>query len=409
MEMSSKNAKSLHETVAANIIKKLEAGTAPWQKPWSTGGPAFELPYNAVTGNRYKGINSLSLLISDREDPRWMTFNQALVKGWKVRKGEKASLIQFVKTNDLVSKRDQQGKPILDEQGKPVKVKVGLDRAIITTAWVFNAGQIDGIEPLVKPDVKEIQWDPVQRAENLILASGADIAHKAGDRAYYSPMRDGITMPLREQFDAPDKYYATLLHELGHWTGHQDRLDRSMINRFGTKGYAREELRAEIASMLIGQELHIGHDPGQHVAYVDSWIQILHDTPFEIHAAAADAEKILNYLLAFERKREIKAATAPVAEQTEAKHQRPKDPALSMGEEIAYNNTVYKVQGHLKRGRMRVEDLSTGNTFSLSKTDGLYNSLLHAKQHPASLKANEDLYRPVNAEMETTTAYGIRR
>lgn len=409
MAMSSKNAKSLHEAVAANIIKKLEAGTAPWQKPWNSNGPAFELPYNAITGNRYKGINSLSLLLSDREDPRWMTFNQASAKGWKVRKGEKASLIQFVKTHELVSKRDEQGKPILDEQGKPLKAKVGLDRAIITTAWVFNAGQIDGIEPLLKPDVKELLWDPIQRAENLILASGADIAHQASDRAYYSPLRDNITMPLRGQFDAPDKYYATLLHELGHWTGHQDRLDRSLINRFGTEGYAREELRAEIASMLIGQELHIGHDPGQHVAYVDSWIQLLRDTPFEIHAAAADAEKILNYLLTFERKREIKATNVPVGESAEAKHQKPKEPTFSIGEEIAYNNTVYRVQGHLKRGRMRVEDLSTGNTFSLSKTDGLYGSMLHAKQHPNSIKASEDQRRPIHAGMETTAAYGIRR
>ncbi|VTP87661.1 ArdC-like ssDNA-binding domain-containing protein [Sphingobacterium daejeonense] len=169
--MSIKNSKSLHEIVAENIIKKLEQGTAPWQKPWNSNIPAFELPYNAITGNRYKGINSLSLLSSDREDPRWMTFNQASTNGWKVRKGEKASMIQFVKTHELVTKRDEQGKPILDEKGKPVKAKVGLNRAIITSAWVFNAQQIDGIEPLVKPDVKQFQWDSIQRAENIIQAS----------------------------------------------------------------------------------------------------------------------------------------------------------------------------------------------------------------------------------------------
>lgn len=345
-------------------------------------------------------------MITDRDDPRWLTFNQASANGWKVRKGEKASLVQFVKTQELITKRDQHGKPILDERGKPVKAKVGLDRAIIATAWVFNAEQIDGIEPLVKPDVKQFQWDPIERAENLIQASGANIRHKKGDRAYYSPLYDNITMPLREQFDANDKYYATLLHELGHWTGHKDRLDRSLINRFGTEGYAREELRAEIASMLIGQELNIGHDPGQHVAYVESWIQILRDTPFEIHAATADAEKVLNYILAFEQKREIKAAANV---QAEARPQRTKESCLSIGDEIAYNNTVYKVQGHLKRGRLRVEDLTTGNIFPLSKTDRLYGSLLHAKQHPDAVKVSEDLHRPVHAEKEAVAAYGIRR
>ena len=387
--MSSRNSKSLHETVAANIIKKLEEGTAPWQKPWNSDGPAFELPYNAITGNRYKGINSLSLLSADREDPRWLTFNQASANGWKVRKGEKASLIQFVKTHELIAKRDEQGKPVLDERGKPVKIKVGLNRAIITNAWVFNAAQVDGMEPLVKPDIKQLQWDPIQRAENLIEASGAEIRHQAGDHAYYSPKYDNITMPLREQFDANDKYYSTVLHELGHWTGHKDRLDRSLINRFGTEGYAREELRAEIASMLIGQELHIGHDPGQHVAYVDSWIQILKDTPFEIHAAAADAEKILNYLLGIERKREIKAVNAAIEEQAGEKQSTAKEATLAMGDEIGYKDTVYKVTGSLKRGRMRIEDLSTGRTFSLSKTDGLYASLLHAKQYPEAVRSTQ--------------------
>ncbi|MCT1530207.1 zincin-like metallopeptidase domain-containing protein [Sphingobacterium daejeonense] len=408
--MSSKNSRPLHEIVAENIIKKLEAGTAPWQKPWNDNGPAFELPYNATTGNRYKGINIFSLMMADREDPRWMTFKQASEKGWQVRKGEKASLIQYVKLHQLLPKKDERGKPILDEKGKPVKVQVRLDRPIITTAWVFNAEQINGIEPLIKPDVKQFQWDAIERAENLIQASGADISNKAGDRAFYSPLRDSITMPLREQFDAPDKYYATVLHELGHWTGHENRLDRSLINRFGTEGYAREELRAEIASMLIGQELHIGHDPGQHVAYVDSWIQTLRDTPYEIHAAAVDAEKIFNYLLAFEQKREIKAAAeVAVEEHTVAQPQKAKEATLSMGDEIAYNNTVYRMQGQLKRGRMRVEDLTTGNVFSLSKTDRLYGSLLQAKQHPETVKVSEDLNRPVHTEKEAVAAYGIRR
>ncbi|WP_237249494.1 ArdC family protein [Sphingobacterium faecale] len=409
--MSSKNSKSLHEIVAENIIKKLEQGTAPWQKPWNENGPAFEIPYNATTGNRYKGINIFSLLMADRDDPRWMTFKQASEKGWQVRKGEKASLIQYVKLHQLVPKKDDHGKPILDENGKPIKVQIRLDRPIITTAWVFNAEQINGVEPLVRPDVKQLQWNPIERAENLIQASGASISHMPGDRAFYSPLRDSITMPFREQFDARDKYYATVLHELGHWTGHKDRLDRSLINRFGTEGYAREELRAEIASMLIGQELNIGHDPGQHVAYVDNWIQILRDTPFEIHTAAADAEKILNYLLAFEQKREIKAAANIQTEvQADARSQRTKESSLSIGDEIAYNNTIYKVQGHLKRGRMRVEDLTTGNIFPLSKTDRLYGSLLHAKQHPDAVKVSEDLHRPVvQPEKEAVAAYGIRR
>src|SRR5690606_346650 len=115
-------------------------------------------------------------------------------------------------------------------------------------------------------------------------------------------------------------------------------------------------------------------------------------------------------LLAFELKREIKAAANVQAEvQAEARPQRTKESSLSIGDEIAYNNTVYKVQSHLKRGRTRVEDLTTGNIFPLSKTDRLYGSLLHAKQHPEAVNRSADLRRPVHAEKEAVAAYGIRR
>ena len=63
-------------------------------------------------------------------------------------------------------------------------------------------------------------------------------------------------------------------HELGHWTGHPNRLDRDLAHPFGSEGYAREELRAEIASLITGQELQIGHDPEQHAAYVGSWLRL---------------------------------------------------------------------------------------------------------------------------------------
>jgi antirestriction protein ArdC len=407
--MTNDKVKALHVQVAEKLIEQLKAGTAPWQKPWNSGNlPAFELPYNAITGNRYKGINTLSLLLNGYEDPRWLTFNQASANDWKVKKGEKASLIQFVKTTDLVAKRDESGKPVLNDEGKPVKISVKLDRPIITTAWVFNAAQVNGIPALQKQDIQTLGWDPVERAEKLIASSSANIAHVAGDRAFYSPFRDKITMPLKEQFDAPDKYYATLLHELGHWTGHKERLDRSIMNKFGTEAYAREELRAEIASLLIGQELRIGHDLGQHTAYVDSWIKVLQDTPFEIHAAAADAEKIFNYLTGLEQKREIKAAQ-PVTEEQITKNNAGSK-YLSAGDEIAYNDTTYKVQGHLKQGRLRMEDLGTGKNFVLSKSDALYGSLLDAKQHPEKqARVTAALEMPIAQETETVAAYGIRR
>jgi len=375
--MNNNTSKALHEIVANNIIKQLEQGTAPWQLPWNSNGPSFMLPYNAITGNRYKGINILSLLSAQREDPRWMTFKQAESKGYSVKKGEKATLIQYVKTHDYFTSRDEQGRIINREDGKPVKEFQKLKTPIITTAWVFNAQQINGIEPLIIKEPKISNWENLQRVENLIIESKADISHNNENRAYYNSKTDQIIMPKRNQFDSADKYYATLLHELGHWTSHKDRLNRDIFNRMGTQEYAREELRAEIASMLIGHELSIGHDPGQHIAYVESWIQLLKDKPYEIHAAAADAEKILNYIMAFDIKRDI-TTSKDIQENTKVSNKKV-GPSLNMGEVIEYNNTSYKIHSLLKRGRFKVEDLSTGNNFILSKSDVLYNSLLSAK------------------------------
>jgi antirestriction protein ArdC len=397
--MNNNSSKALHEIVANNIIKKLEQGTAPWQLPWNSNGPSFMLPYNALTGNRYKGINILSLLSAQREDPRWLTFKQAEYQGYSVKKGEKATLIQYVKTHDYFTSRDQQGKIITQEDGKPLKEFQKLKTPIITTAWVFNAQQINGIEPLIIKEPKISNWENLQRVENLIIASKANISHNNEDRAYYNSKTDQIVMPKRNQFDSADKYYATVLHEMGHWTSHKDRLNRDIFNRIGTQEYAREELRAEIASMLIGHELNIGHDPGQHIAYVESWIQLLKDKPYEIHAAAADAEKILNYIMAFDIKRDINTSR-DIQENIKVSSKK-MGSSLNMGEVIEYNNTSYKIHSLLKRGRFRVEDLSTGNNFILSKSDVLYNSLLSAKsptkiipininQNAAHLPTNEE-------------------
>lgn len=406
--MASDKFKALHIQVAEKLIEQLKTGTAPWQQPWSNSNPiSFELPYNAVTGNRYKGINSISLMLSEYKDPRWATFRQAAVQGWQVKKGEQGSMIQFVKINDWVSKRDQQGKQILDQDGQPVKTAVNLSRPIVTSAWVFNAEQITGMPPLQQQQTGET-WKAEQRAEKLIANTGASITHRLGNDAFYDPVDDFIQMPDRQQFDSSGKYYATLLHELGHWTGHHSRLDRSVLNKFGNEAYAREELRAEIASLLVGQELKIGHDPAQHTAYVQDWIRVLTDSPFEIHLAAADAEKIFNYLLAFEQKRTLDISS-------QSKNQVPNSQIarsarqLFIGEEIPYKNTVYKVEGLLKQGRLKMQDLTAGNSFTLSRSDGLYQSLTEVKYAQQLAKFNNDMHAGPSSEAKSEVPYQIGR
>lgn len=291
--------KEYAEEVAARIIEQLEQGTAPWQKPWQPG--ELRLPYNPTTGKEYRGMNSLWLHMQGHSDPRWMTYNQASNEGAQVRKGSRGTQIVYWKFSEERKATDEQGRPVIDpDTGKQKTVTVQLERPRSFMARVFNGSQIDGLPPLeARPTGPEPERHA--RAEAILANSGADIRHEPGDRAFYRPSTDSITLPERNQFPTADNYYATALHELGHWTGHPSRLDRDLAHPFGSEGYAREELRAEIASLMLGERLEIGHDPGQHAAYVGSWVKALKEDPKEIFRAASDAERISGYVMDFEQ------------------------------------------------------------------------------------------------------------
>lgn len=290
--------KPYYEEIADRLIKQLEDGTAPWQKPWEPG--VSMVPHNPITGVRYKGGNALWLTMQGRSDPRWMTYKQASSVEAQVKKGEKGTLIQYWKFQDQVPKRDANGKPEIDANGKKKMVTVQLDKPKVFSAVVFNAEQIQGLPPIEK---KPLAWDRHERADRLLNDIGVPVHHDQADNAFYRPSTDSIHLPPREQFKSADNYYATALHEAGHATGHKSRLDRDLTGRFGSESYAKEELRAEIASMLLGDELQIGHDPGQHAAYVKSWIKVLKEDPKEILRAAKDAESIRDHILSKENVR----------------------------------------------------------------------------------------------------------
>ncbi|GAA4339638.1 zincin-like metallopeptidase domain-containing protein [Mucilaginibacter gynuensis] len=383
----SKNFKPLHEVVANKLIAELEAGTSPFQKPWTDKDvPAFTIPFNPTTGKNYKGMNALWLGMQNFDDPRWMTMSQANKEGYSVEKGAKASIISFVKTSDMQAIRDVDGNKIKDEEGKTMTRVTELEKPVVTTAFVFNAEQIKGIPPLVeymKEKQGEQQWAPLERAEALLSSSQAVINH-GGNEAYYNKTKDQIQLPAKDQFDNETKYYAVALHELGHWSGHESRLDRLMEGRFGSEQYAREELRAEIASLMLGSELEIGHNFGQHAAYVHNWVKILKEEPFELFRAAADAQKIHDFILDFDPKREIRHEASLVVN-------------LEKGDEIAYNNNVYKVIDQ-KGKTFKMED-AEGSKFNLKATDGLYNSLVEAKKNPAA----QEIITQGQEETETRT------
>lgn len=284
------------ESVAATIINQLKKGTAPWIKPWQPG-ERF-MPFNPASGNSYHGMNAIWLLsVMENHgyaDNRWLTFKQANSLDAQVNRGEKGTAIQYWKWTEDVSALDESGNPLTDEAGKALKQLVRLQKPKVWSAIVFNADQITGLPELERMILPRLERH--QEAEAILNDSKASIIHRQGDGAFYSPSTDTITLPEREQFLSSDRFYATALHELGHWTGHNSRLNRDLAHPFGSREYAKEELRAEIASLMLGENLGIGHNPGHHVAYVASWIKILQDDPREIFRATADAERITKYL-----------------------------------------------------------------------------------------------------------------
>ncbi|KAF1028145.1 MAG: DNA primase TraC [Acinetobacter bereziniae] len=298
------------EELSARLIEQIKSNTAPWQKPWKPGEINTALPRNVITGKPYRGMNLINLMskayVQGYDDPRWLSAKQGNDKfDAYVRKGEKGTLIHYWKFTDERQKKDENGKPVIDENGKPVKEVVRLDKPQVFFSVVFNAQQFEGMPPIEKTIKPIEEWERHQLAENILNNSGVPIRNVNGDRAYYNVGTDQITMPERSQFDSSDKYYATALHELGHATGHPSRLKRDLTGGFGSENYAKEELRAEIASMMLGQELQIGHDPSQHVAYLQSWVKVLEEDPKEIFRATRDADKIMDYVLELNRQKTI--------------------------------------------------------------------------------------------------------
>jgi antirestriction protein ArdC len=225
------------------------------------------MPRNAATGQRYRGINVLTLGMSglafSSGDPRWATYKQAEDRGWQVRRGERGTTGYFFKRLEL---RDD-SRPEDDEEAVR---SIPLLRAFS----LFHASQIDGIPAYVPPTIAEAPWRAPEAAE-IILANSGAVVRIGGDRAFYSPATDHIQMPPPAAFATAQGRSGVLIHEMSHWSGAPSRLNRDLRNSFGSHGYAREELRAEIGQVMVCAELGIADvDFSNNAAYIASWLEL---------------------------------------------------------------------------------------------------------------------------------------
>jgi antirestriction protein ArdC len=283
--------RDLHADITNQLIAAIEADPGQPSLPWRRTGGALHIPVNAHTGNRYNGINILSLWVAAQARgyiaPIWGTYRQWAELGAQVRRGEKSSLIVFYREYDTDPDPETP-----DDTGK---------RRVARASFVFNADQVDGFELPPQPQ----SLGPIERianADRFVASTNAMICH-GGDRAFYMPSADRIQMPDEGLFSGTDTmtrsegYYATLVHELVHWSGVKSRLDRDMGKRFGDAAYAAEELVAEIGAAFLCAELGITQDVRpDHAQYLSNWLKLLKDDSRAIFTAAARASEAGLYL-----------------------------------------------------------------------------------------------------------------
>ena len=270
----------LYREITDQIITAIEAGVGDAELPWHRN--LNGLPFNAGSGRSYQGINVLVLWVSAERygfsSNAWATYRQWQEAGCQVQKGEASTRIVFF---------------------KELKVDDGEETFSIPIARsfrVFNADQVDGYQ---EPPVAVTSHESTDR---FIQATGAEI-RRGGDHAFYTRLFDYIQMPARELFtgtstaSATESYYATLLHELIHWTSHPSRLSRELSGRFGERAYAMEELIAELGASFLCAELGVTPQlRPDHAAYIADWLSVLRGDKRAIFTAASQASRAVEFL-----------------------------------------------------------------------------------------------------------------
>ncbi|KPY55720.1 ArdC family protein [Pseudomonas amygdali] len=299
--------------------------------PWAQGWPQMEVrPFNPGTGEKYKGGNVLNLMLEQvrrgSDDPRWMTLAQANDAGLRIRQNAKAAHVEYWEF--------EWSQPKSEDGSKAAKgPDYGRRQGRVLYAPVFNGADIVGI-PAFK---RSVSWNPNELVERLIQATGVKIKHSplgsagasfTSNPAAYSNESDVITVPPRESFAREGDYYASVIHQLAKWTGHHSRLNRPAPDEsqpLGSPVYAREEFRAEVASLFLNSMLGVaGSAVENHATYASGWLQMLKGDKHEVYRAARDAEKIVEHLFSYAPElrelveRQLVESTLPAAEQQPA-------------------------------------------------------------------------------------------
>ena len=288
-------ADDLFQSVTDKIVAAIEnQQTGQWSKPWTSvfGGG---ISSNYTTKKSYSGFNVLALMMEQEQagysSPLWATYRQWQSVDGQVRKGESGTRLVKWGFTDYCNSCDFKGKGACLQHPTDT-----YRRGWASTFVVFNIDQVDGVDAPV-PDLPESEAERLEHIDAFVASLGAEIRYVAGDRAYYRRTQDDITLPLLEQFPTTRGFYSTLLHEVTHWTGAPDRLEREKGTVFGDQKYAAEELVAEIGAAFLMARFGVDHEPHLNTtSYLAGWLKALKSDPRNLYRAAKLAQEAVNWM-----------------------------------------------------------------------------------------------------------------
>ena len=276
---------NVYQIVTGRIIKELEKGLIPWRKPWinirlQTGA------YNRITRKPYSLMNQMLLGL----EGEYATYKQWNALGGTLKENARSEIVVFWKMQ-VIQEEKENGE--IEEKQIP----------FLRYYRVFHISQIDGIEPLPKPEIPQVEGIKAgdQLIEEYASREKIQIKETISNEAFYNPRKDMIVIPQKGQFQEINEFYSTIFHEMVHSTGHSTRLNRDSMGKasFGTNLYSREELVAETGSAMLMNIIGI-ETPGtfnNSAAYIQSWITHLQQDEKLIVTASSKAEKAVRYIL----------------------------------------------------------------------------------------------------------------
>ena len=310
------NKDDFRREVAENFIKLLETDGLSWAKGWSS---STESPMNGASSKFYRGMNAFNLFMTMKmnnwEDPRFFTVKQANSLDRedgqdgspRIIKGERACHVEYWFVYDKAAENPSDRWITFSDARRLLESgeRSFADLQVRSKHYaVFNVAQIDGLVAKIPERASNESIERDDLIEQISNNLGVAIKYDDGDRCYYSPNEDSITLPEPRFFLTKEDYQATALHELTHSTGHSSRLDRLSSTMFGSPEYAYEELVAEMGSVFLTGELfgdgisdeYYEKNMENHAAYVKGWISAIKDDPDVLFKAIKEAENACDYI-----------------------------------------------------------------------------------------------------------------